>query len=306
MQREILKYARNTLQPMFETFSRSWEITKQTFRVINADREILLYPVVSSIISIIFFVVMVFPFIATGLVSEILSRDAGAFLFWVTLFGFYLGVSFVATFFNVATVYCANKRFHKGNPTFTEGLKEAFKRIHLIFLWSLVSATVGILINSLENSAKKSKGISRVIISAVASLVGMAWSIVTLFVIPAIVIENVGPVDAIKRSAQTLKKTWGESLIRHFGLGAAQGMFSFAGFFFLLAPAIVSLVFFQSILMFAVLMALFIIYIVIVSLVFSTANTVFNTALFVYAKTGKIPGFYSKDTMKHAFKAEKK
>ncbi|MEK6916753.1 MAG: DUF6159 family protein [Nanoarchaeota archaeon] len=291
---------------MFETFSRSWEITKQTFKVINADKEIMFYPILSSVLSIIFFIIMVFPFLATGLVSNIISNDAAAFLFWITLFIFYLGVSFLATFFNVATVYCAKKRFDGGNPTFTEGLKEAFKRIPLIFLWSLVSATVGILINSLESSARKSKGIIRFLISGIASLIGMAWSIVTIFVIPAIVIENVGPLEAIKRSVQTLKKTWGESLIKHFGLGAAQGMLTFAGFLLLLLPAIVSIVFFQSFLMFGILIVLFVIYIVVLSLVFSTANTVFNTALFVYAKTGKIPGFYSKDTMSNAFIKEKK
>lgn len=35
--------------------------------------------------------------------------------------------------------------------------------------------------------------------------------------------------DAIKKSIETLKRTWGESLIRYFGLGAIEFLFFLLG-----------------------------------------------------------------------------
>ena len=39
----------------------------------------------------------------------------------------------------------------------------------------------------------------------VTSLVGLAWNLATYLVVPVLVIEGVGPVEAIKRSAGLLK-----------------------------------------------------------------------------------------------------
>ena len=44
-----------------------------------------------------------------------------------------------------------------------------------------------------------------------------AWSVFTYLVIPVLVIEGVGPIEAIKRSAALLRKTWGEQLVSRFG-----------------------------------------------------------------------------------------
>ena len=49
----------------------------------------------------------------------------------------------------------------------------------------------------------------------------------------------------------------------------------------------------------------FIVYIVVLSLIFNVANSVYNTALFVYADTGKIPTGYNQNLMSNAFKQKK-
>jgi len=43
----------------------------------------------------------------------------------------------------------------------------------------------------------------------------------------------------------------------------------------------------------------------IVLLIFTVANSVYNTALFVYADTGKIPEGYNKELMTNAFRQKK-
>jgi hypothetical protein len=283
-----------------ETFSRSWEITKQSFKIIKSDKEILIFPVLASIFSIIFFVFMALPFVMTGVLQQTGLDQLGQVAYYVVIFVFYLGVAFISTFFNVAVVYCAKKRFEGGDPTFGEGFKEAVKRIHLIFLWSLVSATVGLILRLLENSAnnKKNNIFGRIIMSIIVGILGTAWSIVSVFVVPALVFDNVGPFKALKNSVSAIKKTWGESLIKHYGLGMAETLFVLLGLIILVPGIFLLSVIWQVGL---ILSGIFIIYLMVVFLLFGTANTIFNTALYMYAEKGATPKVYALETMKNAF-----
>ncbi|MFH2020874.1 MAG: DUF6159 family protein [archaeon] len=285
-----------------ETFTRSWEITKESFKVIKADKEILMFPVLASIFSVIFFVIMALPLVVTSIMQNLGLDKLGALAYYILIFLFYMGTAFIATFFNVAVVYCAKKRFEGGDPTFKEGLSEAFKRIHLIFLWSIVSAVVGLILNMIENAAQKSKNsITRIILSITTSILGAAWGIVSIFVVPAMVFDNVGPFAALKKSAHAIKKTWGESLARHYGLGFVEAAFMVLGIIVLI-PGIYLLGIFWPVGL--ALIAIAVIYMVIIALVFSTANAIFNTALYMYAE-GKHQKAFSAETMKNAFEKVK-
>jgi hypothetical protein len=284
-----------------ETFSRSWELTKQTFKVIREDKEILFFPIIASILSLIYFAVMAVPFLLAEVMQAIGFDQLGEVAYYLIAFVFYLGIAFISTFFNVAVVYCAKKRFEGGDPTFSEGMREAFKRIHLIFMWSIVSAVVGIILSSIENAARRSKSsMTKLLLSITRSILGMAWSIISVFVVPAMVFDNVGPFEAMKKSAAAIKKTWGESLVRHYGLGLIQGLFVIAGIVVLGIPGFFLLLSIWPLGLFV--LALLVIYIIIVTLVFGTASTVFNTALYMYAEKGKTPSAYTHETMKDAFR----
>ena len=56
------------------------------------------------------------------------------------------------------------------------------------------------------------------------AIIGFAWSVATFLVVPVLVVEKVGPLDAIKRSASLLRKTWGEQLVGNFGIGLVFGL----------------------------------------------------------------------------------
>ena len=56
----------------------------------------------------------------------------------------------------------------------------------------------------------------------VIGLLGVAWSIATFFVVPVIAYENLGPIDAFKRSTSLMKQKWGESLGGNFSFGILQ------------------------------------------------------------------------------------
>lgn len=287
---------------MLETFRRSWEITKLTFGVIKQDRELLLFPLLAGIFSLLFTLAMILPTIVASVLSGTPVDSFGA-LEYAMLFLVYLGLAFIATFFNVCVVYTAKRRFAGGDAAFMESIRFATSKVHLIFAWSMVAATVGILLRMLDKIAARMQGPAQYIINALTAMLGIAWSIITIFVVPGMVYHDLGPLEAIKRSVATLRKTWGESLVRYLGLGLMQFLFLLGGI--LAAVLLVLLVLPLGILALIVVGVLAFIYLLAVILVFSVANTVFNTALYEYADTGKVPKAYNKELLRNAFKQRK-
>ncbi|MBW2978106.1 hypothetical protein KY331_04640 [Candidatus Woesearchaeota archaeon] len=284
-------------------FSRSWKVTKLSFDVMKKDKELLLFPLLGGIFSIIFIFAMLFPTIISRMITEVTQSITFGVLEYVLLFITYLGLSFIAVFFNVCVVYTTKTRFEGGNATFFDSIKYAISKIHLIFVWSLVSATVGLILKIIERMAEKVGQGGRIILMALRSILGMIWSIVTIFVVPAMVYSNLGPIDAIKKSINTLKKTWGESIVRVIGLGLVQFLFFILGVIIII-PLFILLSALGGI---GILIGIIfvIVYFIGLFLIFGVANTIFNTALYVYADQGKIPQGYDQDILSNAFRVKK-
>jgi len=285
---------------MFDTFKRSWEIMKLSLSVLRSDKELLLYPILSIVFSIAFVVAMIIPSILAvvgGTLAE--STAATTVIDYVIYFLIYLGITFIATFFNVCVVYTVLSRFAGQNPTPGKAFKYAFKMFHYILMWSLVSATVGIILRAIDNFARRLGFVGKIILGIITSILGLAWSILTIFVVPVMVYERVGPIDAIKRSTLALKKTWGESLIRHFAFGGIQFLAILCGIGVLIAGIFIAPMI-GPVGMFTI-VGLVILYIIIISLLLSVLTVIYNTALYAYSKTGQIPDGFSPESMQSAF-----
>ena len=128
------------------------------------------------------------------------------------LFAFYLVCYFVIVFFNVGLVYCAKRIFQGEEVSFKEGLNYSFSRVGTIFNWAILAATVGVVLNMLQERLGA-------VGSFISGLIGLAWSIATFFVIPVIAYENVSPFEAVKRSGLMMREKWGEALGANFGFG---------------------------------------------------------------------------------------
>jgi len=242
---------------------------------------------------------MLFPSIITSFMKGTGPGSYGI-MEYLLIFITYLGLAFIATFFNVCVIYTTKIRFEGGNATFWESINFARSKISLIFAWSVIAATVGLILRIIDNIAERSGETGRIVLNILTSILGMMWSIITIFVVPAMVYNNLGPVDAIKKSVGTLKRTWGESLIFYFGLGMIQFLFFLVGiiaafilFFVLAGLGPIGII---------ITVVIAVLYFLGVILVFNVANTIFYTALYVYADTGKIPEGYSQETMQNAFR----
>jgi len=196
---------------MFERIQRGWELTKSSYRCLMRDKEMLVFPLVSGVACIAVLASFALPlidsdYLATALEEENLSDP----LAYVLLFLFYLANYFVIIFFNSALIACAIIRFRGSDPTLVDGFRAALARLPQIFLWALVSATVGTILRVLESRSGR-------VGEFVAGLLGMAWSAVGYFVVPVIVAEKSGPFEALNRSVSILRKSWGEALTANFG-----------------------------------------------------------------------------------------
>jgi hypothetical protein len=280
-------------------WDRTWALTRMTFDVIKKDNEMLLFPLLAAISSVLFSVAMLFPTVITHLLN-----DGGSFV-WGPLqlaatFATYFGLAFITTFFNTCVVYTTRVRLSGGDATFGQSVSFAFSRIGRIISWSALAASVGLLLSMLENAARNAKGVGSILLSILRGLLATAWNVVTLFVVPAMVYQDLGPIDAIKSSMDTLRNTWGESLARHYGMGLASFLFTLPG----ILGGVLIVVAMGGGLPVGVgvtLLALVGLYILGVALVFNVANAVFNTALYHYATSRQVPAGFSPEVLQGAF-----
>ena len=274
-----------------QTIRRSYAIFVESLRVLAKDKEILIFPLLSGIVTIVAFVSMVFAGVTTGLVREFQSGNR--VMGYVVLFVWYFVSWFIVLFFNVAVVQCASIRLKGGDPTVADGFRASMQHIGRIIAWALVSATVGVILRMI---AERSRIIGRII----AGLVGAAWSIATYFIVPVMIFEKRSLADSVKQSTNIIKKTWGESLVAAGGIGAFIMLLAVAG----LVIPIVAL-FFSSM---AALIALgvLVVYWIGLSIVSAALTGIFRTALYLYATEGRAPEGFTADYVQNAFAVKTK
>ncbi len=284
---------------MFQQFSRSFQLVKESLAVLKKDKEIMLFPIVSGILTIIAFISLFIPFVIIALATGISPP-----LFYLLFFVYYLITSFIVIFFNTGLIACAHMRLNGKDPTFKDGLSKAWKHITQILAWSLISATVGLIlrmiVDRIENSERLGP-VGKFVGMIFIGLLGMAWSFLTFFVIPVMIFENKGVFVSIKHSGSLFKKTWGENVLGQFSMGLVFGLLSLIG-----VGAFVLAFLSGSFAVILVVGGLVLLYWTILAILSASLNGVFVAALYNYATTGKVPSAYSSELVKGAFRAKKR
>lgn len=193
-------------------FARSLALARASWSVIRADKELLWLPVLSVLALMLLVGSFVAPAVALGAFDAAAGDPPTGFA--LVAFVFYVLAYFVAIFFNTALVGAAMIRMDGGNPTLRDGLAIARSRVGRIFGYAVIAATVGLLLQALE---ERVGWVGRFVIK----LIGVGWTLATFLVVPVLVTRDVGPIDAVKESAVLLRETWGENLIGTVGLGLA-------------------------------------------------------------------------------------
>ncbi len=277
-------------------FQASKMIVKQSWNVLNKDMEIMWFPVLSFIGTLVAVVVMgVLFFFVTFQGSPELFRErhleVNNVAVYGTLFLYFIIVFFITNFFQAALITIVQGRFSGSNLSFMDGIRGASRNCMKIFYWSVISATVGVVLRIVED---KFKFVGRII----SSLFGAAWGLLTYFSLPSLVVGNLSVKDSFKESATLIRKTWGETLVVNFGVGMFFGLLTFGVF----ALAIGSVVLIPTYQMFVTSMSLLVLAFCMMVIISSTLSSIFRLALYNYAKTGQVPEGFSESLIIGAIK----
>lgn len=267
-----------------QRIARTQAIMSAAWQILWEDKTLLLLPIASSACLMLLTASFAVPAILGALTGASMSDGlqeleswsyAGMFLFYVVTYG-------VAIFFNAALAICVLRKLEGKQATILDGLREALSCFPQILGWALVSATIGVVLKTIERR-------SGFIGNMVARMLGLAWTVATFLVVPVLVAERKGPLDAIHASVQLLRRTWGEDLLAGLGFGMLYFFWAIPGAFaFVIGAGMIAT---HPILAIAI-MVLAILYFPLLGLVLSTMSTIFDVVLYRYASTGTItPGF---------------
>ena len=279
---------------MFGRIGNGWELAKQSFHVLRLDKELLLFPLVSGISCLAVLASFAAPLWNSRYAQVVLNEREipNDPIAWAILFAFYFVNYFVIVYFNSALVACAIIRFKGGDPTVADGFRAATARLPQILAWALVSASVGVILKVIESRSEKVGQI-------VSALLGAAFSIAAYFVVPVLVVEKAGPLEAMKRSLSVLKRTWGEALTANFGIGFIVFLLSLVG----LVPLIggIALCAVGQLALGIVLAVAGGAALLLIALVSSALDSIILAALYLYAAEGTIPRYFDKSLLEGAF-----
>lgn len=194
---------------MFDRLVRSWSLIRGSAAVVRDNKSLLLFPVVSGLATIIIFVSFLTPLLGVEDFDVFASQNESIVYAWLALL--YFALYFVSIFFNTALVSVALLRL-SGNPAgLGDGLARAAGRLPAILGYTLLAASVGILLRVIE---ERVGWIGRI----TAGILGVTWTVATFLAVPCLAARDVGPLEAFSESAKLLKQTWGENIAGNVGI----------------------------------------------------------------------------------------
>ncbi|MGB1559530.1 MAG: DUF6159 family protein [Candidatus Thalassarchaeaceae archaeon] len=280
-----------------QRISRGWKMTKLGIAVVWSDPELMVYTFLSALFSLLAIGAAISGSVGLDVITsdpDCIGDECGSELVFAHMaiwFVFYMLVSVITVFWNAAIVASAYERLSSGtNPSFSYGIGQAMKCLPQILVWGLIAGTVGLFIQILEGLARGNDApVPLRIVAGLASfIIGIAWWIVTFFMIPMIVLERAGVMDSMGRSTELFKRTWGEDVTSHIGTGILMTLC-----IFVLIGTSIPLMYLGDlgVILGIIILAVGLLFTV---LFFSTVEAVNRASLFYYAKTGQMPPMAAK------------
>ncbi len=272
----------------------SWALLKASVAVLRADKELVIFPIVSSIALLIVTAAFLLPLGLTGY-FDTLREGSGQVLGAVVAFVFYVVQYIIIIFANSALVGAALIRLRGGDPTVKDGVEVASQHLNIILGYAVIAATVGMILRALSQR----KGLAQI----ASSIAGLAWNLATFLVVPVLVVEGLSPIEAIKRSAGLLKKTWGEQIVGNLSIGLIFGLLVLV-VILVAIPIYMAVVATNSIALIIAVSVVFLLLFLFLGLINSTLQGIYVAAVYRYAAEGETGGFFSQEMVQGAFRAK--
>lgn len=274
---------------MFENVKQGWALGKQVRKLVFSDHDLVLYPILSA--------VMVFAemtaiflsfFIFTGF-----SVNANGIGYIISLFLFYLISTFTSTYILMALLL-AFRAYASGHKiSMGDAFSQTRQYAKLILEWAIFFSIVLLIVRLIE---QRLGAIGRLIFGLAA---GIAIGIATVFVVPVIMDNRVGPIKAIKLSAEFFVRNFGKTFGGFIYSDLYNLMFIASGIVLIIVGAFaagISIVLGMAVIVFG-----FILLVFGIMMNFLTLN-VFKLMLYDYVNGKGLPSGISEDLMRNAVK----
>ena len=257
----------------FGRFKTGLKLSKDSLAVIRDHPKLVVFPTLGMIATFIFWFVFLVPLWIAGMF--------GTGIEMVVLFLLYFLSTFAATFFTASLVFAVNQAFHGEEPMLGESMQAAWRRKTPILVWSAIAATVSVIL-------KKANESNNTLARIATSMFAVGWTVLTFFIVPVIVFEDVTVKSMFTRSGQTFRDTWGESLGIGLGVTLLQFVIGIAG---LVAALALAAIFWMLTPALGILIGIFLVAGVLIGtyLIGQTIWGITKTALYVYAAEERVP-----------------
>lgn len=292
-----------------QKFENSWQLMLATLQVLRRHPKLALFPLVTFLMTIGIFIFMIG--VPVGLLflmtkGQLFTQHAahegmeiaplanpliGAFIYLVSMF--------VATFCNVAFYEQIMGAFNGGQVSVRAGLSFAWSKRMPILYWSLLASTVGMILRAIAERLG-------FIGSLVMRLIGLAWSVAAVFVIPVIIrTDERNPMRMLRASAGTLRQTWGENLIAFLGTRLAGLLIIGPAALICLLLGLLSIPFDHPA-PGIIAGSVFLLVLFMVGYLGTLTEHIFRCATYVYATEGVVPEAYTAEQLDQAWKVRGK
>jgi hypothetical protein len=278
---------------MLRRIKNGWALTKKSWAVLKENPGLLRFPVIGAIVAIVVSIVTFVPGIALIAIDETAAVVTGVV---VLVIGALL-LAFTVVFFAVALAHNADRLLAGEQPGFGDGISLARQRSGPIFAWAIISTTVGVLIQALQERF----GLAGAILGGLA---GAAWGILTFLAIPVIAIEGTGGFSTVKRCTQLIRSRWGEQITGTIAIGGILFLIGFlpaalvigGGVALIAGPGVVAAG--------VPLILVGALYLAVVAVVNKALVTIFGVALYHYAAEERAVGDFTIEELAGAVRAK--
>jgi len=273
---------------------RGWGLTKQSLQILGRNKRILLFPIISGIGCLLLLWLVGKPLwhIESNFLRSQQEVPLATILGILTLLAMLFTFNIIYMYCNAALIACMANYFKTERLKLIVGFKAAWVCLPHIVGWTLFNTTIGFVLRKFPSRLGQA--------GTFASLLsGTAWGVVSYFIVPILVLENISPINAIKKSAHVVHESWGGSLISNTSSSLILLSVILICFIPLSITAFIGnkthlfVGFVISILLF-----------IILTLIIKAANNILRTALYLYASNEcSLP--FNTDLLKTAFCSQK-
>lgn len=175
-------------------------VSNKSWALLKDNTYLLGFPVIGFALAFVPLVVF------GGGAAYLLGQDNTPLAIILGIVGLIL-VSFAFSLSNGAIVAAVDEELAGNDSSISHGFGRAFGRMGALFGWALIEAAVSLIIGLIRG--KGQGGAADLPRHFLAGIGAAAWSVISLFVTPFIMLKDLGAIAALKSSVQMVKEKWG-------------------------------------------------------------------------------------------------